>query len=209
MFTNLFYKHVRLLLLHKLLKAIPCAECAECTVTGYVAGALYCHLRRICLVHSYRICYRCSLLSPVQNVLSAQLPDVTGAPYCNVCRMCLVHSYRICYRCSLLSPLENMLSAVTGYVTGDPYCHVCRICTRDTVEVLLTANCAKFAEHSASQKLQSCVKYEITWNFSVKNLAYVSMPTMAYRFSAKNMATETARIRQIVSFRQFSNVRPE
>jgi hypothetical protein len=35
------------------------------------------------------------------------------------------------------------------------------------------------------------------------------MPTMAYRFSAKNIATEIARIRQIVSFCQVSNVRPE
>jgi len=79
----------------------------------------------------------------------------------------------------------------------------------DMLQVLLTANCAKVAEHSAFQKLQSCVKFEITWNFSAKNLAYVSMPTMAYRFSAKNIATEIVPIRQIVSFRQVSNVRPE
>lgn len=32
---------------------------------------------------------------------------------------------------------------------------------------------------------------------------------MTYRFSAKNMATKISRIRQIVSFRQVSNVRPE
>jgi hypothetical protein len=73
--------------------------------------------------------------------------------------------------------------------------------------VLLTANCAKVAESSASQKLQLCVKFEITWKFSAKNLTYVSVPSMAYRFSAKDIATEIARIRQIVSFRQVSTVR--
>jgi len=130
-----------------------CAEYAKCTVTGYVTGAPYCQLCRICLMHSYRICQRCSLLPTVQSMLNAQLPDM--------------------------------------------------------LKVLLTAICAKVAEHSASQKLHSPVKFEITWNFSAKILAYVSMPTMAYRFSAKNIATEIARIRQTVSFRQVSNVRPE
>jgi hypothetical protein len=76
----------------------------------------------------------------------------------------------------------------------------------DMLQVLLTAICAKVAKYSASQKLQSCVKFEIIWNCSVKNLAFVSMPTMAYRFSVRNLGTEIARIRHIVSFRQ---VRPE
>ena len=75
--------------------------------------------------------------------------------------------------------------------------------------MLLTAICAKVAESSASQKLQSCAKFEITCGFEAKSLACVSVPTMAYHFSAKNIATEIARIRQIVSFRKVSNVRPE
>jgi len=79
----------------------------------------------------------------------------------------------------------------------------------DALQVLFTAKCARVAEYSAFQKLQSCVQFEITWNFSAKNLAYVSMPSMAYCFSAKNIETEIARIRQIVSFWQVSNVRPQ
>jgi hypothetical protein len=82
------------------------------------------------------------------------------------------------------------------------------------LEVLLTAICTKVTEHSASYKLQPCVKFEITWKFSAKNRAYVSMPTMAWPFSVKkysrhNIETGIGRIRQIISFRRVSNVRPE
>jgi len=79
----------------------------------------------------------------------------------------------------------------------------------DMLQVLLTAICAKVAGSFASQKLHSRVKFEISWDFSAKTLAYVSMLTMAYHFSSKNISTDIARIRQIVSLRQVSNFRPE
>jgi len=88
MFTNLFHKKVRLLLLHKLLRTIPCAEYAKCTVTG---------------------CHRCSLLPSVQNMLSAQLPDMSQV--------------LITANCA-----EYAKCTVTGYVTGAPYCQLCRVC---------------------------------------------------------------------------------
>jgi len=118
-------------MLQVLLTAIR-AEYFECTITGYVTCAPYCHQCGVFWVHSYRICYRCSLLPSGRSILSAQLPDtlqvfltaisaeyfectvtgyVTGAPYCHPCGVFWVHSYRICYRCSLLPSGRSILSA--------------------------------------------------------------------------------------------------